>query len=414
MDETGPQVLAQYGGTVMQMKRLAVALGLAGMTVFGAAHAQTIKIGELNSYKAQPAFLEPYKKGWELAEEQINAGGGILGKKLEIISRDDNGNPGEAVRVAEELVSRENVSLIFGTFLSHIGLAVTDFAKQRKVVFLAAEPLTDKITWQNGNRYTFRLRPSTYMQAAMLVPEAAKLNKKRWALVYPNYEYGQSAAATFKQLLKEAQPDVEFVAEQAPALGRIDAGAVVQAIADAKPDAIFNVTFGADFAKFVREGNTRGLFKDKAVFSMLSGEPEYLDPLKDEAPEGWWVTGYPWYSLQTKEHDAFLHAYQAKYKEYPRLGSVVGYASVMSIAAALKKAGSTDTVKLIAAFEGLKVETPFGPVTYRKSDHQSTMGAFVGVTGVSQGRGVMKTFRYIDGASVLPSDAAVAKLRGAD
>jgi len=400
----------------MQMRKLAATFGIAGFAALaaGSVLGQTIKIGELNSYKAQPAFLEPYKKGWELAVEQINASGGVLGKKLEVISRDDNGNPGDAVRVAEELVSRDNASLIFGTFLSNIGLAVTDFAKQRKVLFVAAEPLTDKITWQNGNRYTFRLRPSTYMQAAMLVPEAAKLKKKRWAVVYPNYEYGQSAVATFKELLKAAQPDVEFVGEQAPALGRIDAGAVVQAIADAKPDAIFNVTFGADFAKFVREGNTRGLFKDRTVFSMLSGEPEYLDPLREEAPEGWWVTGYPWYSIQSKDHDAFLRAYQVKYKEYPRLGSVVGYSTVLSIAAAIKKAGSTDTEKMIAAFEGLKHDTPFGPITYRKSDHQSTMGAFIGTTAVNQGRGVMKTFRYIDGATVLPSDAEVTKLRGAD
>src|SRR3981189_1495133 len=119
------------------------------------AHAQgTIRIGELNSYKSQPAFLEPYKKGWELAIEEINAGGGVLGRKLEVISRDDNGNPGDAVRVAEELVSREGANILAGTFLSHIGLAVPDFSKQKKVFFLAAEPLTDKITWQNGHRST--------------------------------------------------------------------------------------------------------------------------------------------------------------------------------------------------------------------------------------------------------------------
>src|ERR1700736_1730735 len=85
----------------------------------------TIKIGELNSYKAQPAFLDPYKKGWEMAVEEINAKGGVLGKKLEVISRDDGGNPGDAVRVADELLTREGVALIAGTFLSNIGLAVT-------------------------------------------------------------------------------------------------------------------------------------------------------------------------------------------------------------------------------------------------------------------------------------------------
>jgi branched-chain amino acid transport system substrate-binding protein len=379
----------------------------------GPAAAQ-IRIGELNSYKAQPAFLEPYRKGWELALEEINAAGGLLGQKVEVISRDDNANPGDAVRVAEELVSRERAVLVFGTFLSNIGLAVTDFAKQRRVLFVAAEPLTDKITWENGNRYTFRLRPNTYMQSAMLVPEAAKLKKKRWAIVYPNYEYGQSAAATFKTLLKQAQPDVEFVAEQAPALGRIDAGAVAQALIDAKPDAIFNVTFGADLARFVREGQTRGLFKDRPVVSLLSGEPEYLDPLRDEAPEGWIVTGYPWYSIKTPEHDRFLAAYQRRWKEYPRLGSIVGYATMWSIAEAIKKANSTDTEKLIAAMRGLQVDSPFGKFTYRAIDHQATMGAYVGTTTVNQGRGVMKDFRYIDGTAVLPSDAEVRKMRPAD
>ena len=215
---------------------------------------ETIKIGELNSYKSQTAFLDPYKKGWEMAIEEINAKGGVLGKKLEVISRDDGSNPGDAVRVADELVTREGVNILTGTFLSNIGLAVTEFAGKKQVFFLAAEPLTDKITWQNGNKYTFRLRPQTYMQTAMLLPDALAAKKKRWALVYPNFEYGQTAVAAFKELMKAKQPDVEFVTEQAPPLGKLDAGAVVQAIDDAKPDAIFNVLFGADLAKFVREG----------------------------------------------------------------------------------------------------------------------------------------------------------------
>src|SRR5882724_6771747 len=204
---------------------------------------QSIKIGELNSYKVFPAFLEPYKKGWELALEEINRSGGVLGRQLEVVSRDDGGTPGDAVRVAEELISREQVALLMGTFASNVGLAVANLAQQRKLVFIAAEPLTDKIVWENGNRYTFRLRPSTYMQVAMLIPEAVKLKKTRWAVVYPNYEYGQSAAASFRKLLAQAQPGVEFVAEQAPPLGKIDAGALVQALIEARPDAIFSGLF---------------------------------------------------------------------------------------------------------------------------------------------------------------------------
>jgi branched-chain amino acid transport system substrate-binding protein len=397
------------------LSRAIAALSALGVIALAPAQAQgVIKIGELNSYKAQPAFLEPYKKGMELAVDEINAGGGVNGKKLELITRDDNANPGDAVRVAEELVSREQVDVLTGTFLSHIGLAITDFAKQKKVFFLAGEPLTDKIVWQNGNHYTFRLRPSTYMQVAMLVPEAAAMKKKRWAVVYPNYEYGQSAVATFKELMKAAQPDVEFVAEQAPPLGKVDSGSVVQALADAKPDAIFNVLFGADLSKFVREGNTRGLFKDREVVSLLTGEPEYLDPLKDEAPNGWLVTGYPWDGVKTPEHKAFLTAYEAKFKDYPRLGSVVGYSAIMSLAAGIKKAKSTETEALIAAFKGLQVDTPFGKITYRPEDHQSTMGGFVGRTKNVNGKGVMVDYRYLDGAKYLPSAAEVKKLRPAN
>jgi branched-chain amino acid transport system substrate-binding protein len=240
------------------------------------------------------------------------------------------------------------------------------------------------------------------------------MKKKRWAIVYPNYEYGQSAAASFKALLKAAQPDVEFVAEQATPLGRIDSGSVVQALADAKPDAIFNVLFGADLAKFVREGNTRGLFQGREVVSLLTGEPEYLDPLKEEAPNGWLVTGYPWYGIETAEHKAFLLAYQGKYQDHPRLGSVVGYAAIYSLAEGMKKARSTDTEKMIAAFRGLKVMTPFGPVVYRTQDHQSTMGAFVGRTKNVGGKGVMVDYRYVDGAKVQPSDAEVKKMRPAE
>ncbi|MFN0003436.1 MAG: ABC transporter substrate-binding protein [Burkholderiaceae bacterium] len=374
----------------------------------------TIKIGEINSYKAQPAFLDPYKKGMDLAIEEINGSGGVNGKKFELIVRDDNANPGDAVRAAEELLSREKVDILAGSFLSNIGLALADFAKQRKVFFMAGEPLTDKMVWQGGNRYTFRLRASTYMQVAMLVPEAVKMKKKRWVVVYPNYEYGQSAAATFKQLLKAAQPDVEFVGEQAPSLGKIEAGAVAQALADAKPDAIFNVLFGADLTKFVREGNTRGLFEGRDVVSLLTGEPEYLDALKDETPNGWVVTGYPWSTIDTPEHKAFLSAYQKRFGDYPRLGSIVGYTTIKAIAEGVKKAKSTETERMITAFRGLNFETPFGKVTFRAEDHQSTMGAFVGKIKNDNGKGVMVDYRYMDGARFQPSAEEVKKLRAPD
>jgi branched-chain amino acid transport system substrate-binding protein len=383
----------------------------AGLLAAFAVQAQNVKIGELNSYKVFPAFLDPYKKGMELALDEINATGGVNGRNLELVTRDDGGTPGDAVRVAEELLSREKANVLMGTFASNVGLAVANLANQRKVLFVASEPLTDKLVWENGNRYTFRLRPSTYMQTAMLIPQAAKLNKKRWAIVYPNYEYGQSATASFKKLLAAAQPGVEFITEQAPALGKIDAGAVVQALAEAKPDAIFSSLFAADLQKFVREGNTRGLFKSVAVFNLLGGEPEYLDPLKDETPEGWWVTGYPWSEINTPEHRRFRDAYQKRWKDYPRQGSVVGYTAVYAVANAIRKAKSADTEKLVEALKGLEMQSPFGPILWRPIDHQSTMGAYVGQLARKGSRGVMVNWQYADGAKFQPSDQEIRALR---
>ncbi|MBP0616061.1 ABC transporter substrate-binding protein [Jiella mangrovi] len=397
--------------TLFRTVCFAALLGAGLMASASAGRAADIKVGEINSYSALPAFTEPYRKGWQLAVEEVNANGGINGDKLVVISKDDGGKPGAAITAANELVSRDGVALITGGFLSNVGLAIADFAKQKRVVFVAGEPLTDAMIWSKGNDYTFRLRPSNYMQAAMLAEEAAKLPAKRWATVAPNYEYGQSAVAVFKELLKKARPDVEFVAEQWPPLGKIDGGAVAQALAAANPEAILNVEFGADLVQFVREGTTRGLFKDRSVVSFLTGEPEYLEPLKGEAPEGWIVTGYPWYSIDTPEHNAFKKAYEDKYGEHPYLGSVAGYIELKTVAEILRKAKSTEAEDLIAAAKGLKVDTPFGEITIRAIDHQSTFGSFVGKTAVKDGKGVMVDFTYKDGADYLPSDEEVKKLR---
>ncbi len=374
--------------------------------------ADTIKIGEINTYSKLTNFTFPYRNGWQLALEEINTAGGVNGKKLEVISRDDDGKPGQAVKIAEELVRKDKVILLMGSFFSHVGLALTDFAKRNKVLYIAAEPLSDALVWAKGNRYTFRLRPSTYMQAAMLAEKAAENPARRWATIAPNYAYGKDAVKSFKKILKAKRPDVEFVAEQWPALFKINAGSEIQSLANSKPEAIYNVTFGGDLAKFVREGNLRGIFKDVFVVSLLTGEPEYLDPLKKEAPEGWLVTGYPWYDIKTPAHDKFLAAYQNKFDATPRNGSVVGYNVMMTVAHMLKKSGSTDTEKMVDAMEGLAFESPIGPVTYRKIDHQSTMGAYVGYTAQKEGKGIMVEWQYMDGKDYLPGDEEVRKLRG--
>ncbi len=376
---------------------------------------EPIKIGDINHYKRMAAFADPYRKGIELAMSQVNAKGGVLGRPMEFIFRDDQGDPGEAVKIAEELMTRDGAVMFTGAILSNVGIALSSFAKEKNYLYLAGEPLADTLVWQSGNANTFRLRVSTWVQAAMLAEAAAKTDAKTYAAIAPNYSYGTSAVEAFKTVLKQLKPDVEFVGEQWPALFKIDAAAEVQALERVKPDAIFNVTFGTDLAKFVREGTDRGLFDGRPVYSMLTGEPEYLEPLGEESPEDWIVTGYPWYDLPDGPGKTFVTDYEAFTGETPKMGSLVGYTMALSVAAAIEKAGATDTASLIKAFEGLKVpETPVGELEYRALDHQSTFGAWIGKLALKDGQGVMVDWSYKNPVAYMPSDDEIKAMRPAN
>jgi len=317
------------------------------------------------------------------------------------------------VKHAQELVESEKVALIAGTFLSNVGLAVADWAKQNKVMFVAAEPLTEALTWAKGSDYAVRLRPNTYEQGRMLAEKAGKMKYVKWATIGPNYEYGKRAWETFRDRLKEMKPEVQIVGEHWPTLGKIEPGPLVTAILSQNPDALYVSLFGSDWLAFVREAQKRGLFQKTFVVGILLGEPEYIDPLGSEAPEGMLVTGYPWYDIKSQAHQDWVARYTKRGDKHPMLGSLIGYITYQSIADAIRKAGSTDTAKLVAAFKGLKVETPIGPITFRAVDGQSTMGAWVGTTKIDAARGVgiMVNYEYIPGEKVLPSDAETKKLR---
>lgn len=373
-----------------------------------------IRIGEVNSFGRFPAITVPWRNGFRQAIEEVNAAGGIRGQKIEIVSQDDGGTPADAVRAAEDLVTRNNVSLIAGGFVSPVAFALSDFAKQKKVVFICSQAASDALTMAQGNRYTFRLRSNTYMIVKTMTDVAAKLGKKRWAIVAPNYEYGHAAAENFKQMMSAQVPGFEVVAEQFPALGKIEAGPTVAAIQNAKPDGIFNVLFGADLVKFVREGEPRGLFEGRTVLGYETGMPEWVDIMREEAPKGWIVNGYPWYSIEYPAHKKFVADYQAKYKDYPRHGSFIGYVTGLLVGDALRKAKDTTADSIIAALEGLKIETPVGAMTMRASDHQLTYGTFMGKLAIEGGKGVVKDWFYRDGAEVMYPEEIVQKLRPKD
>ncbi len=372
-----------------------------------------IRIGDITSYAAYPEFAGPYRKGWEMAVAHVNELGGVNGRRIEVVARDDAGSADNAVRIAGELINDQKVDLLAGGYLSDIALAISAFALQNKTLYVAGEPATDALVWEKGNRYTYRVRPSTFMLAAMLVETALAQPAKTWATVAPDTDYGRSAVMWFRKLLSARRPDVQFVGEQWPALGHIDAASVVNGLGQPGPQAIFNALFGSDLDAFVRQGSTGGLFNGRLVASMMTGDPEYLAPLGANAPAGWIVTGYPWSVSDDPSNKQFVLDYTERYHEPPAMGSVVGVAMINAIVSGIMKSGSTESEAMADGFAGAAFTTPFGICRFRPVDHQSTLGSYVGRLAVQNGQAGMVDWRYVDGAAVMPTDADVRTLRPA-
>ncbi len=371
-----------------------------------------IIIGDINHYTGLAKFANGSRKGWELAVEEINAGGGVLGRPLRVISRDDGGRPETSVRVAEELVKRDNAQFLIGTLFDHCGLAVAEWAKQNKVLFLKPGGGTDTHIGK-GNRYSFRSGPTDYVLSGMLADEAAKLPAKRWAVVAPNFEYGHSMTRAFRQQLQKRRPDVEWIAEQFPTTGKIDAGAVVQALKAAKPDALLCVLFQNDLVKFHREGLKRGLLGTLPVVGPTIGIPEELEVLAAETPEGWITYGLPFAEANLPAARQFAAAVQARYQEAPGMCLHTSYILVKLLAAAIEKAGTTDTERVVDAIENLTINAPTGRLTMLASTHETDLGLWIGKTAVREGKGVLVDYAFKPSAPFLPSAEQIRQWRTA-
>ena len=292
------------------------AAGLAAPAILRAQGDTPIRIGEINSYTAVPAFTLPYRNGWQLAVDEINAKGGVAGRKLEVVSRDDAGQPQNATRLAGELLTDAKVDLLAGGFLSNIGLALSDFAARNGKLYVAGEPLADSLGVGQGHADVLPHAP-LHLHAGGDDDDGGgqAAPAKRWVTVAPNYEYGQSAVKWFQQL-HESRPAGRRVrgASSGRRSARSTPGRPCRHCPTLKP--------GCDLQRDVRRRPHQlraprairaGCSMARDVVSVLTGEPEYLIPLGDETPEGWLVTGYPVGQIDTPAAKSFEAAYHGPF-----------------------------------------------------------------------------------------------------
>lgn len=364
-----------YGAVVVAALALALALP--------ADAAETIKLGGLLPLSGRAADLGiTCKQGAELAVEEINAQGGVLGRKLELLVADSKATVQEATSIAKRYVQKDRVNILFGVVSSAVSLAIGEIAKQEKVVFMDTVGSTDTLTKEKWNRYVFRSGTCNSQEANSLALYAAKDKKLvRYYNIGPDYEYGRTMWEIFKTRVKEQNPKAEFVGEQWPKLFVPDYTPFINAILSAKPDAVFCTLWGGDLVAFIKQAKPYGLF-DKMKWIVATGaDLTVVKQLGKEMPAGIIADQrYYFHWPNTKRNQAFVKAYYAKYKDYPSAWAAEGYDGVYFLAEAMRKAKSTDTEKLVAALEGLSIDAPRGKATLRKEDHQLACDFMVGET----------------------------------
>ncbi len=372
-------------------RRCVVALACAAtaLSPFCGRAAEPIKIGFPIPLSGPTAIYgQPILAGAQMAVAEINAAGGLLGRKVELLSRDSKANPDEAVRVARELIVKDNVDFLAGTLTSAEAPAVSTIAKENHVIFVApSAKLTDLTAPPNLHPYIFRVASTTLAEGRTAAAIMAKWSDiKRVATIAPDYTYGRQAIADFVAYLKKLRPDIEIVDQQWPKLGEPNLTPFITAQMSKHPDAVMCDEYGGDFVTFVKQATPLGYFK--AINSRLidGGEVGSVDITKtlgDSYPYGIWADAYDpiiWTDNEPPEHKAFeKHLLAFMHSQYGSGWAIQGYVAIEAIAAGVKKAGSADDAAVSRALLGLTVQTPIGTRTFSAKNHDFNTGEVWGV-----------------------------------
>ena len=383
-----------------------------------AADPKPIKIGLLYSLSGMAAvYTKGTVIGHQIAAEEINAAGGLLGgRKIEYVIRDDKLKPGIAVEEFRRMVTRDQVDFVMGVISSGVALAVSEVAKEMKVLFVDTIAQTAALTEEQGHDYVVRLNTNTGVMGRTAGLAAAKGPWKSYYFIGPDYEYGHRMNADFWEYLQSKKPGVTKLGDLWPKLGERDFSAHITAILNAKPEAVFSSLWGGDLIAFIKQANAYGFFDKVQFISTGGGDLDILEPLGSEMPNGILATfayAFDYLPVKKEQNEKFIEEFKKRAGTLPKSGDIFGYVSTYVMADAIKKAGSTDSVKLGNALRGSKYETLLGDIMVRDFDGQGTFPYNIGFTYADPKYPFkrLKDVTRANGEDVLPSKEQVAKIR---
>ncbi len=309
----------------------------------------------------------------KMAVEEINASGGVLGRKLEAVFGDTKLKTDIAVGLAEKFIKEDKVDFLMGPTSSKLAMALTETARENRKILVVTQAATGALTGAKFNPYLFSTLSNAMMHARAGAYYMASKPYKKWMAVGPDYNYGHGSWKMFKEKLKELRPDVEFVGETWPKLMNKDYAPFIKEVLEKKPDAVWCPLWGGDAVTFIKQALPEKLFdKVKFVFP-CGGALEVLKPVGKDMPEGLYMSSRYFFTTPDAENNhKFAESYKKKYGEYPDYMAGETYAGVYFIKAAIERAGSVDADKIVAAVEAhpFAWDTPEGWKILRKEDHQ--------------------------------------------
>lgn len=375
-----------------------------------------IKIGIVDTYSGPPTtYTYDVRDAFKLAIDEVNAKGGVVGRKIEFTTRDDKFKVDLCLSMAKELIMMEKVDILMGTINSAGTLAVSEYVKTEKVPFIVTFSKSDKITGEKGHRYIFSVTENTAMIGKAAATGLAKRPYVKYWIAGDDYEYGHALADGVWGNLKKLRPDVQLIGQSWWKVGEPELTPYLTAISSAKPDAVIFATGGASMVNAMKFAKATGFAEKIPIFIHTATEHSTLAPLGLEAPEKVIGTSnYHFYYPDTPKNKAFVKAFKDAYGREPKVGALYGYLAAQFITKALTKAGKMDREKFIDALEGMKVDSPVGEIEMRAFDHQAMLPMFMGVTKKVAGYPflIATDIITIPASEVMPSIEEIKKARG--
>jgi branched-chain amino acid transport system substrate-binding protein len=337
------------------------------------AAAKPIVVGFITSISGFDAPVERYfSSGARYAVAQINEAGGVLGRPVKLITKDDKCSPDGTITAVTDLHVREGVDIIVGTLIEHCWAALHSYAKQNKVLAFLPTAHGTELLVQNFHLYSFTFAPNFH---AIAKSSAMMVAQRPWTKIYSvakDTTYGHNIVDLFWQELNTIKPSVKNVGGSWPKAEETDFTAIISAAAASGADACILGITGPGLISFIAQAKTFRFFDKMEAFAAYALGVDHTEALGKDFPAGRFIGG-DWcpYYINTPEMNKFVREF-INYTGglYPSDIGYGNYIALRFIFEAMKKSRSTDKEKVIDALEGLTIDSPTGPLTIHDYDHQ--------------------------------------------